>query len=63
MKIKLTKHQWERSSEITSNLGTVAIVAFVIPYFSSEVDQIKAISGLVMAFGLWYIGIILARKY
>ena len=63
MKIKLTKSQWERVSEITSNLGVVAIIVFVIPYFSNETDQIKAISGLVIAFGLWYISIILARKY
>lgn len=63
MRIVLTKSQWQRVSEITSNLGIVAIVAFVIPYFSNESDPIKTSAGLVISLSLWYISLAAARKY
>ena len=63
MRIKLTKSQWERVSEINSNLGIVSVVGFVIPFFLGQSDIVKLFMGLVIAVCLWYISIVLARKY
>jgi hypothetical protein len=63
IRIKLTKSQWQRVSEIFSNLGIVSMVGFVIPYFSGESDIVKLSCGIVISFGLWYISLVAARKY
>lgn len=63
MKFAFTKSQWERISEIISNLGIVSVVAFIIPYFSGESDIFKMISGVVLSCGLWYISLVAARRY
>lgn len=63
MRIKLTKHQWERISELLSTLGVVSFVTFVAPFIFGETDIMTAIAGLVISLGIWYISIVIARKY
>lgn len=63
MKITLTKHQWERISEITGGGGLLVFGSVVIPFLIDKIDLPKAIWGIVISICLWYISVILARRY
>lgn len=62
-KITLTKKQWERISEISSNLGLLILASFVIPFSTDEFNIFIVILGLIITVILWYGSIKIAQKY
>ena len=62
-KIILTKHQWQRFSEILGNLGLLTFASSVIPNLINELDLALAASGLLISFYFWYISLVAARRY
>lgn len=63
MRIRLTKHQWERFSEITSAIGNLTLGSAVIPFFLGQSNKVPAFWGMVTALILWYISVWMAKKY
>lgn len=63
MKIKLTKHQWERISEISGNIGVVVAGTTILPFVFETGDLLDAIRGLYISTVLWYLSIRSAKKY
>lgn len=63
IRIKFTKSQWERFSEISAACGTLSLGSAVIPFLLGQSELIKAFWGMVGAIMLWYISIWVAKKY
>ena len=63
MKFRFTKHQWERISEILSNLGLLMAASLIIPFTFENLNITKVIWGVVISTIFWYISIIFAKKY
>lgn len=63
LKVVLTKHQWQRFSELLGNLGLLTLASVVIPYLLNEFNLVIALFGLVISFLAWYASIVLAKKY
>ena len=58
----LAKSQLTFVADVLVTIGEVALVALVIPYFtSSRFDPTFFISGLVTAAAVWIIGLIITR--
>lgn len=62
-KIKFTKSQWERFSEIVGNIGLVSFASIFVPYLLDKPNSLIMISGLLISAGMWYISLVFARKY
>ena len=63
LKIVLTKHQWQRASEILGNLGLLSLASVVIPFLLERFNLWIVIFGLVFSGITCYASIVLARKY
>jgi hypothetical protein len=63
MKIRLTKSQWERISEISGNFGLLIVASFVFPSIANSINISQTLWGIVISLSFWYISIIIARKY
>lgn len=62
-KIKFTKSQWSRLSEIAGNLGLLSIASLVIPYLLDKLNFTNVILGIALAVGMWYASLVSARRY
>lgn len=63
LKIKLTKSQWERISDILGSLSLVSVASVVIPYVLDKPNLFLAFFGIVITIILWYASVVVARKY
>jgi hypothetical protein len=63
IRIKFTKNQWERVSEISGNGGLLSMGSIILPFILDKPNPFGVLMGMVITSCLWYISLQAARKY
>ncbi len=63
LRIKFTKNQWAKLSDIASNLGILSASSVVVPAIIDKPNSQGLILGVIATLGFWYLSLFFAKKY
>lgn len=59
--LKLNRDQLVKLSDISSDIGLVALASVALPAVFDKVDLVRVIFGLIVAFICWIVSLLLRR--